>query len=269
LKTDFIYKQWQAPQTKAVLLLIHGLGAHNGRWGFLADFLLQNEFSAYAIDLRGFGKSQDLKGHIESVDIYINDLHRLYQIIREENKGKKIFVAGESAGALLGILLASRKTQDLAGLACLSPAFKSRLKFSFLDYLKVYTTLLYNPKKQFNLPFNAQMCTRDLNYQKFMEEDPYEHRVATARLLVETLKVQTRAQTLITKLDIPVLFLLAGEDRIVDPKASRKVFQGLKTQDKEIIEYPQMYHSLSIELEREKVFADILQWLEKRIGGAG
>jgi alpha-beta hydrolase superfamily lysophospholipase len=248
-----------------VLLLIHGLGAHNGRWEFLADFLLQNEFSSYAIDLRGFGKSPDLKGHIDSIDIYIDDLHRLYQIIREENKGKKIFVVGESAGALLGILLASLETEDLAGLACFSPAFKSRLKFSFLDYLKVYTALLYNPKKKFSMPFNAQMCTRDLNYQKFMEEDPAEHRVATARLLVETLKAQASAQALITKLDIPVLFLVAGEDRIVDPQAARKVFQGLKTPDKEIIEYPQMYHSLSIELEREKVFADILQWLEKRL----
>jgi len=50
---------------------------------------------------------------------------------------------------------------------------------------------------------------------------------------------------------------------------SEKVFRGLKTKDKKIIMYPEMYHALSIELAREKVFEDILRWLIKRYSTYG
>ena len=36
-------------------------------------------------------------------------------------------------------------------------------------------------------------------------------------------------------------------------------------EDKQLIEYPEMFHALSIDLDREKVFADILNWVERRI----
>ena len=48
-------------------------------------------------------------------------------------------------------------------------------------------------------------------------------------------------------------------------KDNQVVFDGLPLKDKTKSEYPEMLHALSIELGREKVFADILNWLEKRI----
>ncbi len=265
-KTDIIYKKWESPSPKAVLLLVHGLGAHTQRWGFLADFFLRNNFSSYALELRGFGESKDLRGHVDSFNIYLDDILILYHIIKKENPGRNVFLVGESMGALLVILTAGSKPQIFNGLICISPVFKDRLHFSFLDHLKIYSSMLYNPRKQFTVPFNAQMCTRDIGYQKVIEEDSREHRLATARLLFETLRAQRRAKSLMARLRLPILFLLAGEDKIIDLQAARKNFRGLKSEDKQIIEYPDMYHSLSIDLGRETVFADILKWLEKRMG---
>ena len=61
------------------------------------------------------------------------------------------------------------------------------------------------------------------------------------------------------------LFLLAGNDQFVSAKASRKIFNGMKLENKKIIEYPGMSHTLTAELGREKVFSDTLCWIEKRI----
>nr|MBC8428746.1 alpha/beta hydrolase [FCB group bacterium] len=54
-------------------------------------------------------------------------------------------------------------------------------------------------------------------------------------------------------------------DTLVDPKASKSVFKGLKHKDKKLIEYPEMYHALSIDIGRETVFNDILKWIVERI----
>jgi alpha-beta hydrolase superfamily lysophospholipase len=36
IENDMMVRRWKAPSPKAVLLLVHGLGAHSARWDFLA-----------------------------------------------------------------------------------------------------------------------------------------------------------------------------------------------------------------------------------------
>ena len=48
-KTGLMYQQWDALSPQAVFLLVHGLGGHSARWQFLAEYLLKNRISSYAI----------------------------------------------------------------------------------------------------------------------------------------------------------------------------------------------------------------------------
>ena len=264
--TGVIYKKWECPSPKAVFLLVHGLGAFSGRWDLTAGFFLKNNISSYAIELKGFGETEGLKGHVDSFRIYLNDILSLHAIIKKENPKEKIFLVGESMGALIGFLLVARKPDIFDGLICLSPAFKSRLKFGAAEKCRIYACALFNPRKHFKVPFDSLMCTRDAASRKTMDTDPREHRYATAGLLSRIVFAEIRANFLKNRIKIPVLFQVAGDfDKLTDPEEAKKVFKGLKTKDKEIIEYPQMYHSLSVELEREKVFQDMLEWVTRRI----
>lgn len=264
-KTGIIYKSWRAHSPEAVLLLVHGMGASSVRWEHLARFFLVNNITSYAIELKGFGETAGLKGHIDSFQIYYRDIQVLYEIIKRENSGKKIFLIGESMGGLISFVLAGLKPDLFAGVICLSPNFKSTLKFSWLGYLKIYFSMVFAPRKQFKMPFNSGMCTRDPESQKAMDSDSREHRLATARLLFNVLFAQRRANILKDKINIPVLFLLAGDnDQLSDSPYAKIVFKGMNSEDKQIIQYPQMYHALSVELGREKLFEDILKWLRKR-----
>ncbi len=265
-EAGIIYKKWECPSPKAVFLLVHGLGAFSGRWDLTASFFIKNGISSYAIELKGFGETEDLKGHVDSFKIYLNDILSLRAIIKRENQGKKIFLVGESMGALISFLLVGRKPDLFDGLICLSPAFKSRLKFSLVERSKIYACALFNPRKQFKVPFDSLMCTRDADSRKTMDTDIREHRLATARLFSNIVFAEIRANFLKNKIKIPVLFQVAGDfDKLIDPEEAKKVFKGLKTKDKEIIEYPQMYHSFSVELDREKIFQDMLDWVTRRI----
>ena len=263
--TGIFYKKWIADSPKAIFLLVHGLGAHSGRWEYLADFFVARGISSYAIELRGFGETTGLRGHIDSFSTYIEDITRLSEIISVDNKDKKIFLIGESTGALLSFLTASSTGHLFDGMACLSPAFSGRLKVTFLDYVKILLPFLYNPKKQHKIAFNSGMCTRDVDYRIRMEEDDREHRLATSRFIWELLKAQIYSSRAGMKIKIPVLFLLAGDDFVVSSLKSKEIFNDISVEDKKLIEYPGMYHALSIEIGREDVFFDIYKWVINRM----
>lgn len=261
-----VYKKWFLSDPKVVFLLVHGLGGYSDRWNFLAEFFLEQNITSYSIELKGFGETKDLKGHIDSFEIYFKDIESLLNIIKEDLPGKKVFLVGESMGGLISFLLVGLKPDLFNGLICFSPAFQSKLKFTFLEYIKTFVFLILNPKKIVFVPFNEAMCTRDIEYQKVMEKDKREYRFATAKMLFNILIAGIWARFFKEKVRIPTLFLIASKhDSITDALAMKKVFISLSVKDKQLIEYPEMFHALSIDLDREKVFADILNWVKVRI----
>lgn len=264
-KSGIIYKQWKAASPRAALLLVHGFGGHSARWEFLSSFFLKDDISSYALDLQGFGETKGLEGNADYFNVYFEDILRLYNIIKKENPGKKIFLVGESMGGLISFLLSAMEPELFAGLICISPLFQDKLKYSPLDYVKILFSLLFNPMKKFSVRFNSQMCTRDSEYQKMMDSDYREIRVARSKLLFDIAIGEIRAQFLKSKIKIPVLFLLAGQDKMVDSELSKKVLNSLKTKDKQLLLYPDMYHALSIDLDREQVFEDMLKWVQDRL----
>ncbi|MDD5575024.1 MAG: lysophospholipase [Candidatus Omnitrophica bacterium] len=263
-----IYRRWAVPSPDAVFLLVHGLGAHSGRWEHLAAYFLRNSISSYAIDLRGFGETPGPKGHVDSFDSYFRDILALADIIKRACGAKPVFLIGESMGGLIAFSLAQRRPGAFAGLICLSPVFKSRLKFGWKRRLRAYFFCLLGVKRPIRLSFTSAMCTRDSECIKEIERDPREHRHATPQLLMQIVLAGWRARFCPGALKTPVLFLVSGvRDALVDPSATKKVYEFLQARDKKFIEYPELFHALSMELGREQVFGDILQWVRARIKG--
>jgi len=248
------YRQWMLPKPRAVLILVHGLGACAGRWDPIAGFFLNKGISSYAVECP------------EPRD-YLPGIFRLLHEIKEKLPHKKIFIAGESLGAVYSILAAAEAPKSFSGLVCLSPAFRNRVGLPLSESLNVAAALLYNPKKTFRLPFNSSMCTRDTGYIAKMDADAKESRMASAGCIADTIFSQARAVKTARRLSVPVLFQIAGDDKIVDPGMSVKVFETIEKRDKTLIRYPDMYHSLSIESGKERVFEDMDAWIERRIQG--
>ena len=233
-------------------MLVHGLGAHTGRWEMLSDFFLKHGVSSYAVEM-----------HAPAA--YYRDILRIYAVAAKENPKKKIFLVGESLGALVSFLLCIDRPGLFDGLVCISPAFANRIKLAPSEYVKMFASLFYNPGKEFRVPFDSSMCTRDADYRNRMDQDVRESRMAPSGLLVRILLSQFRAAVVKSALRTPVLFLASGEDKIVDSQATKRIFAGLVLKDKTMIEYPDMYHALSIDIGKEKVFEDMLRWVEKRL----
>jgi alpha-beta hydrolase superfamily lysophospholipase len=263
-ESGIMYQKWGPDVCRVVLLLVHGLGAHSGRWEPLAQYFAQHNISSYALELKGFGQTGGIEGHVDSFDTYFEDILSLARIIRKENPDTKIFLLGESFGGLLTFLLAHRSPELFSGLICLAPAFSIKIQVSLWDYFWVIVNSFRDPQKQFKLHFIGEMCTRDPKYQSQIDTDAREHRQVSAQFILNYFYAQRSVRKISTQLQIPVLFLVPIQDKLVSPHASKVIFYRLWAQDKEMIRYPEMYHALSVELGKEKVFADILHWLGKR-----
>jgi alpha-beta hydrolase superfamily lysophospholipase len=268
--TDILYRRWDAVPTsasaRAVFLLVHGLGAHSARWEFLAGFLARNRYASYGIELRGFGQTLERpRGHVDSLRVWERDVLALREIVAREKPGRKIFLLGESIGGLLAFNLACRRPEAFAGQVLISPDFKNGLKFPLSAYLTIGGLILFRPQKTIRVPYDSAMCTRDTAYRTVMDASPDELRIASLKCLLSILSEQGKSKRLAEKLETPALFLISGHDLLVDEEASRKLFKKLTFPDKTLIEYPDMLHALSIDLGREQVFRDIVDWTAKRI----
>lgn len=269
--TEFLYCRWDPEKTgpdgpKAVFLLVHGLGAHTARWDFLAGCLAARGYPSYGLELRGFGRTPERpRGHIDSFKVWDRDVLALRELVARDHPGRKIILLGESMGGLIAYDLAARNPGKFAGLVLIAPAFKNGMKFPLSVYVKTGLFLPFAPKHIVDLPFTSERATRDTEYAAAMNADPNEVRVASLKLLSSFLPVQARASRLAGKLTLPVLFLIPGIDYLVDERAARRIFKKVAAPDKTILEYPEMFHALSIDLDREKVFRDIVEWTAKRV----
>jgi lysophospholipase len=259
-ESGIMYREWGGREAKAVFLLVHGLGAHSARWESMALYMARQGVSSYALELKGFGETPEKKGHIDSFKTYFKDIRCLGKIIARDMSGSKIYIAGESLGALIAFCMTAGDPDLFDGLICVAPAFKSRMILPVFEYVRLALAMAVFPEKQFKLPFDPAMCTRDEALRRQMKDDEREHTLATARLLFETARAQYMSRKAAKHITGPVLFLVPGADKLTDPFASVSIFKHITAGDKTLIEYPGMYHSLTIEQGREKVFGDILNW---------
>jgi len=91
--------------------------------------------------------------------------------------------------------------------------------------------------------------------------DPLVHFRASVRLYTE---IQDRCRQLprvLPNLKVPLLLLQAGADRVVSPEAVRRLFPAVGSAQKRLILYEGFYHELFNEIDKERVFRDLLSFL--------
>ncbi len=264
-KNGIFYRKWCVKKPDAVIIAIHGMGAHSERFYEMAKFLNTKRISVYAIALRGYG---DIicknPGYVPSLKVYCEDIKKLKEIIKKENPKTPIFIAGESMGALIAHLTVLLFDSDYKGLIEIAPVYKDIMKISLLKRLKIALFAFLKPKKIIDMPFTTEQLTRDKKIIEKLNKDKRETRVASANLLLHILLNQIIISLFIKKIKIPVLFLLAKKDMLGSTEFNINLYKKLKCK-KYIKIYKNSYHALTIEKNRKEVFKDIYLFIKKII----
>jgi alpha-beta hydrolase superfamily lysophospholipase len=109
---------------------------------------------------------------------------------------------------------------------------------------------------------DADQLSRDPAVNAAWAADPACHDLMTPGAWAEIQWAQRAVVADGERIDCPVLFLLAGEDRVVDPHLARAFADGLK--GAEIRWYPEMHHEVLNDPQAERVAGDVVAFLEKQ-----
>jgi len=87
----------------------------------------------------------------------------------------------------------------------------------------------------------------------------------TVRMAKEVVDASQKIRGLAYYLKIPSLFLIAGKDKIVDPESTALFSHGIEKRLTKTIHYPDHYHELWNEIDRQEIFETMKKWIEKTL----
>ncbi|TQD82597.1 hypothetical protein C1H46_031870 [Malus baccata] len=111
---------------RGILIIIHGLNEHSGRYADFARQLTSCNFGVYAMDWIGHGGSDGLHGYVPSLDYVVADTGAFLEKIRLENPGVPCFLFGHSTGGAVVLKAAAVPQIEgmLEGIVLTSPALR-------------------------------------------------------------------------------------------------------------------------------------------------
>jgi len=112
-----IYFQSWFPESepKAVLLIVHGLAEHSGRYRNVVDRFVPLGYAVYGIDHFGHGKSDGTRVYVERFNDYTNTLKVYFDMMRGWQPDKPVFLVGHSMGGLISAVYLLDHQAELAG----------------------------------------------------------------------------------------------------------------------------------------------------------
>jgi alpha-beta hydrolase superfamily lysophospholipase len=269
---DLVWQSWTPETPRGVIIIIHGLAEHGGRYRETAEFLSGKGWAVYACDLRAHGLSPDppkaSRVHVNRFADYFYDVDAMMELVRNRHAGLPVYILGHSMGGLIAISYALEKPEALAGAIISSPALGTHPEFKPPLFLKIMVGILSRlaPRLLVDSGLDTQAICRDPQVVQAYIDDPLVSQKVSARWYSEITRAMKRAHKNAGSLRIPMLLMQSGADRLVDPAAPRR-WAGLTPPGLvELVQWEGLYHEMLNEPEKGQVRARILEWLDSRTG---
>ncbi len=264
---DLVWQSWLPREPRGIVVIIHGLAEHGGRYRETAEFLFANGWGVYTGDLRAHGLSPNPpkagRVHVNRFSDYFLDVDALTGMARERYPGLPLFILGHSMGGLITICYTLEKPEGLAGVVISSPALGIHPDFKPPVFLKMLVGFLslVAPRTLVDSELDSEAISRDPDVVKAYLDDPLVSQKISARWYSEFLKAIKRVHRKAAALSIPMLLMQSGADRLVDPQAPERWLKSAPEGYVDLVVWEGLYHEMLNEPEKDKVRARLLVWL--------
>ena len=260
---EIFWQSWTPTPVRAVIVLAHGASEHSGRYGWTAEQLGERGYATFALDHRGHGRSEGARAYIDRIDHAVRDLDQLVDRAAAAHPGVPLFLLGHSVGGCISIAYAERHQDKLDGLLLSAPL--AALEAASLAERVAGHVLSRVAPKLGVIPIDSTAVSRDPAVVHDYDSDPLNHRgKLPARTVHELAGTVASFPEDVTRLRLPLLLMHGTDDRLVPIAGSEMVDAQAGSEDKTFIRYEGLYHEILNEPERERVVADIADWLDER-----
>lgn len=275
-------------QAKAVVQLVHGMEEHQERYEPVVEFLNQHGYSVVTADLRGHGHHATDLGYFAERDGYrllIADQQQITNFISERFKNLPIYLLAHSMGTIITRVLLQTDSQKYQKVVLSGyPNYQSGAKFGIMvaNLTKALHGAKYKSKFIQNLSvgaFNKKIknpqtdcdwvCANPTALQAYRNDPLCGFGFTCSAFgdlfhLVTLMHQPKRYVNVNTAL--PFLMLRGADDPCTgsDKGAadSQKTLRRAGFANLTIIDYPAMRHEILNEVNRQKVYDDILAFYE-------
>lgn len=251
-----------------VLLVLHGLGEHGGRYLHLPFYLKSVVDAIYCLDHRGHGRSSGIRGHVDQFDDLVEDawiaLTRIQAQLQKQHPNAEFHLLAHSLGAHVALRLLFLKpeiklnsmtlTAPFLGIKAHVPWIKKTLA-RFLS--RVWGSL------QLDTALDTSVLSHDLAVKEAYLKDPLVHSKMSPRFFSELHVAFQDTLNRNTGISVPLLMIVPLQDRLVEAEKSLQFFQALKHPHKRLVTYPEFFHESLNEIGKEIVFEEIRGWISK------
>jgi alpha-beta hydrolase superfamily lysophospholipase len=250
-------------RVRGVVILVHGLGEHAGRYDHVARQLNAWGFAVRGYDQCGHGESGGAPGSLPTDTRLLDDLADIVDSTRARmDKGTPLIVLGHSMGGLVAGRFVSLGIRPVDGLVMSSPALNPGLS-AFQKLLIAVLPKLF-PNLRVGNGVNAHFISHDPAVVAAYLSDKLVHDRISARLARFIATAGPATVALASSWTVPTLLMYAGDDRLVAPQGSHDFAAAAPTAVVTTHCFEGLYHEIFNELDATPVFAALSKWLDQR-----
>ncbi len=248
---------------RGVVIVVHGLGEHAGRYERVAEHLNAWGFAVRGYDQCGHGESGGARGSLPTDTRLLDDLADIIDSTRARmSKGTPLILLGHSMGGLVVGRFVSLNLRPVDALIMSSPALDAGMN-AFQKFLVSLLPKL-SPNLRVGNGVKPQFISHDPAVVAAYKADPMVHDRISARLarFIADAGPQTLARAAHWK--VPTLLMYAGDDRLLNPQGSRRFAAAAPKGVVTSVCFDDLYHEIFNELDAGPVFAELKRWLDQR-----
>ncbi len=263
---ELYWRSWTptAAPPRALVVLVHGMGEHCGRYDHVADALLARGWAVAAHDHRGHGRSGGRRSFIDRTGNLLSDITTAFDRARAAVPDVPVIMVGHSMGGLTSALWAVDNQDRLDGLVLSGPLAQ-------MDQANPVTRVVARALSAAvptlgMVAVDASALSHDPTVGEDYRADPlvFSGRLP-ARTAAELIGAVDAVQRRAPELRLPLLVLHGSLDTLAPPEGSRRLFEAAASDDKQRIVYDGMYHEIFNEVDRARVLADLTSWIDAHV----
>ena len=260
-----IYHQSWLPDVrpKAVVLLLHGLAEHSGRYAHVANTLTVSGYAVHTLDLRGHGKSDGKRTYVRSYGEYQADILQFRKLIEQQHPDRSLFVLGHSMGGNLALGHVLDRQAGVRGLVLSAPALVAGTS---LSPAKIRLAKLVGRVAPGLRPeaLSSDAISRDRAVVEAYRADPlvFNGKI-TAGVAAALLRAMDTFPSRYAELTLPILLQHGTADALADISGTRALEKAAANAKVTSHYYDGLYHEIFNEPEQAAVLGDTVAWLDE------
>jgi alpha-beta hydrolase superfamily lysophospholipase len=263
---DLFGRAWEPAERKpkAVICHVHGLGEHSGRYVHVAQAFTKAGYAMLSFDLRGHGRSGGERGHILSIDDYMQDIDSLFEQARARYSGLPMFLYGHSIGAVQVLGYCLRRKPNLKGVITTGPSLHTAVEYQIIKVIMAKALGALFPTVTIPSGLKPGDLSRDQAVVQAYINDPLVHDKVSLGFGRSMLEANRYALDHAAEFSLPLLLIHGKEDKIAFPSSSIEFAAPLK--DKcTLLLWDGLYHEVHNEPEKAEVLDAMTIWMDARL----